>query len=244
MNCLSRLTGKLRDLWQDKQWKNTLGAGGITKLLNLYYLSSAVFIYNAVLNCIDCIYDKSGIKDYILYVGLLLLFVPLTLIFKKYKKFKWNAFVFAFIGIGILLDNNPKDHAGVEFIIFSMAIYSTWLTNLILLSIISIIIVVRNVIADMGITYTLNILIVYAFSFIAYYILFHSKIKITADLGKETKTIIKYLVSGKKPKEIADILYMETDAVNKQIQRARDKLGYENNEQMIFKLSQNGQIRQ
>ena len=92
---------------------------------------------------------------------------------------------------------------------------------------------------------SVNYIAGYSYFIAIYFIMMHpKKPRITAELEEETIEILQYLIAGLKPKEIAVKMGMETDAVNKQIQRTRGKMEVGNNEQMIYLLSKNGQISQ
>ena len=133
---------------------------------------------------------------------------------------------------------------GLVFLIYSLYIFQSFKTNIIII-IVTTIAISSKVFFGFTSMQLIVLFIGYLYCILIYYLLIHpKKPTVKAELEEETTEILQYLIAGLKPKQIADKLNMTTDAVNKQIQRTRDKMEVGNNEQMIYMLSKNGQISQ
>ena len=220
-------------------------AGGVIKEKSLYILNILALVLVGAFNLIDCISDKSPFLDYILYVFVFYVIAGFVIYAAKKNKYKWNALLFAILGIGTLLGNEPDNYSGAVFIIFSLYIFNSRKSNLILLTVMIITIVAKNIFFSLDITNTVNLFLVYIYVFLIYYILIHpKKPNIYTGLDEITREIIEYKMAGWSTKAVADKVCLSIDAVQKRISRACAKYEAGNLAQLVYKLMKKGYISQ
>jgi DNA-binding CsgD family transcriptional regulator len=215
------------------------------KKLRVEHVNITIFIIVGAINLINCITLKYPLWRYIAYVLPFIAFALIQVFLNTKINRKVNAIIFLLCSIFSVAFGDRGNLTGATFLFF--AIYSwgndrfTYVT--LILSLFTM--VSTFVYKGYTIPQSVNYIAGYTYFMAIYFIMIHpKKPTITAPLEEETIEILQHLVAGLKPKQIADKMNMTTEAVNKQIQRARDKMEVGNNEQMVFLLSQNGQIRQ
>lgn len=220
--------------------------GGVIRNRSLYILNIVALVLVGAFNLIDCISERSPFLDYILYVLVFYLIAGFIIYAAKKNKYKWNALLFAILGIGTLLGNEPDNYSGAVFIMFSLYIFNSKKTNLILMAVMIITIVGKNIFFDLDITNTVNLFLVYAYVFLVYYILIHPKKPIIIsgpNLDYENTKIVEYLVAGYTNKEIAYRVALTENAVTKRLLAIRSNFGARTNSQLSFILSKKGYFR-
>ena len=220
--------------------------GGVIRNRSLYILNIVALVLVGAFNLIDCISERSPFLDYILYVLVFYLIAGFIIYAAKKNKYKWNALLFAILGIGTLLGNEPDNYSGAVFIMFSLYIFNSKKTNLILMAVMIITIVGKNIFFDLDITNTVNLFLVYAYVFLIYYILIHPKkpaVVPAHDLNQESRKIIEYLVAGYTNKEIAYRVALTENAVTKRLKAMRDHFEVRTNSQLSYELSLKGYFK-
>jgi len=198
-------------------------------------------------NLLDCITKSSGFLDYILYVGIFIILAFITWICQRYKKYKWNAIFYAVIGLGTILGNEIGNYSGAVFIIFSIYIYHSLKTDIILSFMILIIAVAKNMFFDFGIEATINLILVYSMIFTIYYILIHpkskqSKIVYCPHLDETDIQIVQNLYQSCIYKEIAPLVDLKEGAVARRVSRLRQRMNVGSTQELIVKCLQMGYI--
>jgi DNA-binding CsgD family transcriptional regulator len=212
--------------------------------LNLFWINDITFLCVMLFNLFKGIVYKNNTVYFLYHV---VPFVPaliLNIYFQKKKQYKWNAFIYAVIGICSIFGNGTANYSGAVFIIFSFYIFNSRITNIILFTITLVSIVAKNMIFGFTLNNLIGHIIVFGFSFLIYYILIHPKnIETSPSIDYELSEIIKMKSQGLTTKEISDRLYVSPDAVMKKWSRSRKDDGCDNDVQYILKLVKNGQIR-
>lgn len=217
--------------------------GGVIKEKALYLLNIIALILIGAFNLIDCISDRSPFLDYISYVAIFFILAAVLGYGAKKNKYKWNALLFAILGIGTIFGNEPANYSGAIFILYSFYIFNNTKTNIILFIAVSVSIVAKNIFAEIDINNTVNMFLVYTYVFLIYYILIHpKKPNIYTGLDEITREIIEYKMAGWSTKAVADKVCLSTDAVQKRISRACDKYEAGNLAQLVYKLMKKGYI--
>lgn len=175
-----------------------------------------------------------------------LIFAILCFIFRK--KYIFNAYLFATIAIiAILMTQDSGNITGIIMLIFSLYIFQSIKTNIILLGLIILSIASK---IFMGFT-AMQVLILYmgsAYCLIIYYILIHPKPKkITeiSDIPDDMKQIFNFMMKGKNNKEIAAALIQydySQDVIRKKIKIFIDKLGLSGVPELFVYLNEKGHI--
>ena len=206
-------------------------------------LNIIVFPIMMIANFADQIFKQQSLLERAFFTVPFLIFILLCIYFRK--KYKFNAYLLMVMSVLSLLGTEEAGNiTGVAFLMISLYQFQTLKTNYILL-ISTMIVLVSKIFVGFSAMQILIMIIGYIYVLGQYFIMIHPKPpRITAELEEETIEILQYLIAGLKPKEISVKVNLSTEAVNKQIQRARDKMEVGNNEQMIYLLSKNGQISQ
>lgn len=189
------------------------------------------------------IVSEESFRYYVFYIFIFIPIIPINVFFQIKKEYRWNAFLYALIGIGTLFSKVPANYSGAVFIIFSFYIFNNKITNLILFVGVVISIFSKNIFFNIDINNTINQFMVFTFSFAIYYFLIHPKPpKILKDFDYELAEVIKYKLQGYATKEIGDRLSLSSSAINKKMERARNDYNCKNNYQLIGKLIKQGFI--
>ena len=217
--------------------------GGIYKRIDLYLINFIALVFVCAFNLLKAIQQNREVFIYFTYIAPFLILIGLNYLCKKRNWYKWNALLYAALGMGTIFGNDPGNYSGVVFIVFSLYIFNTTRTNIILLLVTGISIVAKNVFFVLSITDTVNTFIVYGYSILIYYILIHpKKPNIYTGLDEITREIIEYKMAGWSTKAVADKVCLSTDAVQKRISRACDKYDAGNLAQLVYKLMKKGYI--
>jgi DNA-binding CsgD family transcriptional regulator len=211
--------------------------GGINSLtkLSLVFLSVTL-----VLNLLDMIVEQAGLIQYVVFVLPFVITIGSVLIFRGYKV---NAFVYAIFGLLTTLGANTGNFSGAIFICFSLYIFNTKKTNVILIALLVVCIGANSTIRGFTVSDTLNNLNAYAFTVAVYYYLIHprpAKIIESCKFDGENKEILEYLADGYSNKEIADKVYLTHNAVTKRLKTLRDNMGVRSNSQLVHVLTKKG----
>ena len=217
----------------------------ILKKLRIEHINITVFIIGGIINLINCITMQRPLWQYFVYVFPFISFALIQAILNFKVNRKINAIIFLILSVLSVAFGDRGNLTGATFLFFAIYAWGNDRFTYVTLILSLFTMVSTFVYKGYTIPQSVNYIAGYTYFIAIYFIMMHpKKARITAELEEETVEIIQNLVMGLKPKQIADKLNMSTEAVNKQIQRARDKMEVGNNEQMIYLLSKNGQISQ
>jgi hypothetical protein len=183
----------------------------------------------AVFNLLDCIQQKTGAADYLLFVAPFLLCSVALYFVKGYKV---NAALYAIAGIVIILTGSKGNLSGATLVIFSIYIFNTFTSNMILLGLCMAAIAFRYIFMDWTASDALAIFVGHAFIFSIYFLLIHPKQpqkSVISRVDDVTIGIVQYLHDGMRIKDIAEKVYLSTDAVYHRLRRARQRYGCDSN---------------
>ena len=213
------------------------------KKLRVEHVNITVFTIVGMINLINAITQNKPLWQYFAYVLPFLIFALVQIFLNSKINMKVNAIIFFICSIFSVAFGDMGNLTGATFLFF--AIYSwgndrfTYAT--LILSLFTM--VSTFVYKGYTIPQSVNYIAGYSYFIAIYFVMIHpKKPRINNGFDEDTTEIIEYLIAGLKPKQIADKMNMSTDAVNKQIQRARDKMEVGNNAQMIYELFKKGQI--
>jgi len=210
----------------------------IIKKINLYIFNASIAFIVASLNLMDYLTEETSILFLFTNVVFFYTITLLTLFMYKKKVYKWNAFIYFITGITIILFDPRPNLTGAMFIGFSITIYNTQKTNIVILIITILLLTLKGIIYNFDIDSVIALFTGYSFSLIIFLILFNPQ-KITCEIPKTdpiTESIISDLISGMTPKEISEKINITPDAVRKRIQRVCKLNECKNTEQLVYKL--------
>lgn len=177
-------------------------------------------------------------------INVIPLFVLIPFILFLVNNYKFNAFLFAALGIVTTIMGYEGNFSGVVFIIFSVYIFNNLKTNALLLILTVLAIGAKSVIHQMTFSQSINIYIVYIYIIVLYFIMIHpvnpKVYKQHYMIDDNLKIILQMLINGRSTKEIAEKLFISPGAVNKRIIRFRKEMDCNNNEEMIYILGKKG----
>lgn len=163
------------------------------------------------------------------------------LIFRKHA-FKINSFLMLLLGLALTLIGGSGNFSGAVFIIYSIHMDESRNKTIFKLALMTICVAIKTLFNDITTIQVINLLFVNYLAYGYYYILFTEKKVVTIhEIEDQTEQIIEYLQQGFTVKEISIKTFMSIAAVNKRINRLRDKEKCKTTYQLIYKLSQNGQ---
>lgn len=207
------------------------------KKLRVEHINITVFLIVGIINLINCITMQRPLWRYFVYVLPFLSFSVLQAVLNFKVNMKVNAIIFLILSIMSVAFGDRGNLTGATFLFFS--IYSwgdkryTYVT--LILSLFTM--VITFVIKEYTIPQSINYIAGYSYFIAIYYVLIHpKKPKINNGFDEITNEIIEFLMMGFSNKVISERLYLSVDAVNKRLQRAREKIDVKTNEQMIYKL--------
>lgn len=183
--------------------------------------------------------------DWFIYV--IPFFIMLIIYLCIKKSYRIDPVSFILCAVLCIIFGDWGNLSGSTFLIFSLYCtkYKTKIL-LILFAIIIMAIVTKFVFFMKEATILDTVMYCIGFEFIIsiYYNTIHPKQKFTIEEDMTNARILGYMIQGLKNKEIADTIGLTYNAVAKRIESMRAKYRCGNNEQLIFKLMENGGIRQ
>lgn len=163
------------------------------------------------------------------------------LIFRKKEKLLTNIGFFA-LGLIMSFVGTGGNFSGVIFFLFSIYISPKRNETIIKLVLITVSIACKSLVIQITGIQIINLLAIHYMALGYGYILFSVKKTITVtEIEDQTEQIIDYMIDGLTIKEIAVKSFMTVAAVNKRVNRLRDREGCKTTYQLIAKLSQNRQ---
>ena len=215
--------------------------GGLIKKHSITFINIIAFGTILIINIFDQIQRQQSFMGRIIYTLPFLVLMILCFIFRN--KYKFNAFLYAGMSVLALLTTSESGNlTGIIFLLFSLFVFQSLRTNIIILIITSIAILSK---IFMGYTAMeiIGTFLGYAYCILIYYILIHPKQpKITNSMDDVDRQILELKISGHSTKEIADKIYLSSDAINKRMKRACEKYECGNTEQLVFTLIEKGYI--
>ena len=217
------------------------------KRINLFDILSLLSLTIGANNLIQCIVHRYQLYQYFTYAGFFFLMAAVEQYAKKKKWHKLNAFAFAFIGLATTFSATTEgNYGGVVFIIFSVFIFYTAKSSMIIASMVIISMVAKAALQDFTISQTVNLLLSYAGILLIYYFLMHPKkpyMISNPKIDETTEEIILLTVSGYRPKEISGKIKLSADAGCKRISKACKDFKCGTSEQLLYKLTESGYIK-
>ncbi len=208
----------------------------------LRYMNVATLVSVATFNTFDCI---SHGRSVVWYFAFVVPFILMALIFAIVKTYKINAIFYAVCGLVITATGSMGNFSGAIFLVFSIYIFNTPITNYILTSSCAAVIVARYLFAGYSIPDTVNMFAAHAFTFGVYFVLIHPKPAekpVVLPIDDDTIEIVQLLKRSRKPKEIADIMNLSIDQVRYRIRKARERYDCKDDLELYGKLQNAGII--
>ena len=198
----------------------------------LRYLNVAALLLVATFNSMDCFFSQKPLSRYLFFV---VPFVIAAAVLVLWRNYKTTAGIYAFFGLTMTLTGSTGNFSGVIFLIFSIYIFNTAITNYALIGLASTVITARYLFMGYTIPDTLNLFVAYVFTFGVYFILIHPKPPakpVIARVDDTTIDIVRYLKDGLRPKEIAPLVCLAPGTVSQRLSRARKRFGCGNNAEL------------
>ena len=215
--------------------------GGLIKKYPITIINIIAFVLIFGINVFDQIAKTQSFIGRAIYTLPFLIFIALCIIFKS--KYKFSAYLFLLMSlIPLYTSKEPGNMIGVTFLIFSLYIFQTLKTNLIILSI-TVIAVASTMFRGLTSMQIIATYIGYVYFLAIYYILIHPKkpmIVPAHDLDQDNRKIVEYLVAGYNNKEIAYRVALTENAVTKRLKAMRDHFEVRTNSQLAYELSLKG----
>jgi DNA-binding NarL/FixJ family response regulator len=205
-------------------------------------MNVAALLLVASFNLIDCISANKALDRYLLFV---LPFVCVAIVPLLWRNYKVNAVLYAACGLVATATGSTGNFSGAIFLVFSIYIFNTALTNYTLSAACAVIIAAKHVFLGFTIPEVVNLFVVYAFVFGIYFILIHPKPEpkpIVARVDDTDIEIVNYLQDGMQAKEIGAEIGLSPSAVYKRIERARVKYFCDSNIELAQKFVRLGLI--
>lgn len=216
------------------------------KSIDLYIINMACLFLIGTVNLINGIATGKGFLYFCGYSFIFYAVLLITYIFKIKSKYKWNALLYALMGLAVTYTGYEGNFSGAIFILFSIYIFNTNKSNLILSISTLLIITSKFALKSFTIGETVNMFIIYSLVFIIYFILIHPKnpsMIYNPKIDEENSQIIELIAAGKTNKEIADKVYLTQNAVTKRLKTMRDNFQVKSNCELIYILTKKGYFR-
>lgn len=200
-----------------------------------------MFLLLFVYNLLDQIIKNQNILLRIQYTVPFLIAAILCYVFRK--KYKYNAYLFAVMSVfSIVFTNQPGVLTGTVFLVFSLYIFQTKKTNIIIAGCAAVAIATK-IFTGFSTIQVLNLIIGYAYCVAIYYFLIHPKpATVSEDIDYELAELVKLQLQGFTTKEIGDKLCASPAAITKRLERARKEYECRTNYQLLGKLVRIGYI--
>ncbi len=218
--------------------------GGAIKKYPITTLNIIAFTIVLVVNVFDQISRSQSLIGRAIYTLPFLILIGLSCIFRK--KYKFIAYLYFGMSLLALMTTSEAGNlTGLIFLIFSLYIFQSLKTNMILVVLTSIGIASK---IFFGFT-SMQIIVLfvgYIYCLLIYYILIHPKkpaVVPAHDLNHESRKIIEYLVAGYNNKEIAYRVALTENAVTKRLKAMRDHFEARTNSQLAYELSLKGYFK-
>jgi len=217
--------------------------------LQIGHVNFFILIFFSLFNFITLLIGNRLIIDYLFYV---LPFVIIGIIYfflnRNNKSHKINALLFVVVGLFATISGQRGNATGIIFICFSLYIYNSYKTNLIITGLTIIAFITKYIILDLTVMNIFSLMMMYAYVLTIYYLLIHpKKTEMIKDpkISEQNREILQYLVAGYQYKEIANLgnIYFSADAMRQRITRVRRDFDCVTDLQLIYKLLKQGYFK-
>ncbi len=215
--------------------------GGLIKKYPIATINIIAFIIVMVINVFDQISRSQSLAGRAIYTLPFLILIALCYIFRN--KYKFNAYLYFGMSLLALMTTSEAGNlTGLIFLIYSLYVFQSFKTNMIVVIITSIGIASKIFFGftamEIAGTY-----LGYVYCLLIYYILIHPKkptVVPAHDLDQDNRKIVEYLVAGYNNKEIAYRVALTENAVTKRLKAMRDHFEVRTNSQLSYELSLKG----
>lgn len=193
------------------------------------------------MNVLDCITQKVGVDEWLMFVAPFLLLAALLYFLKNSKMV--IAGIYSLCALLITFTGSTGNFSGAIFLVFAIYIFNSSAVTVILLSLSAVAIAARYVFMGYTIPDTLNLFVAYAFVLGVYFILMHPKKEtriVVADIDATTIQIVKYLQDGMRVKDISENVYLSDSAIYQRLHRAREMYRCGNNVELYERFDELG----
>ncbi len=149
--------------------------GGTVNKIDLYIVNMTCLFLIGTINLINGIVTGKDFLYYSAYCIIFYIILFLTYLFKIKKLYQWNAILFGVMGLLTTYAGYEGNFSGAIFIIFSIYIFNTRKTNLIMIVSTILILTSKFALKSFTIGETVNMFIIYSLVFLIYFILIHPK---------------------------------------------------------------------
>lgn len=216
--------------------------GGFLKKYSILTTNIITFILLCIINLFELITSNRSIILFGLYTIPFIIAIIICTIFRKH--YITNAILFAVMSIFALISTKEIGNlTGLVFLFYSLYIFVSLKTNIILL-IITALIIASKVFMGATAMQIVATYIGYAYCIRIYYILMHPKTDmIPCEIDAVNRQIIMLMTKGYNNKEIGDKISLSSDAVRKRINRVCYSFKCKNGRQLIYRLSELGYFK-
>ena len=213
------------------------------KKLRVEHVNITIFTIVGIINLINAISGHSPLWRYFAYVFPFLIFALVQIFLNSKINMKVNAIIFLACSILSVAFGDRGNLTGATFLFFSIYSWGNDRYTYVTLILSLFVMVSTFVYKGYTIPQSVNYIAGYSYFIAIYFIMIHpKKPKMHNGFDEITNEIIEYLMAGYDNKSISDRINLSVDAINKRIQRAREKLEVNNNEQMVYKIIKKGYI--
>lgn len=210
------------------------------RINNLTKINLLAMLFVIIMNALILVSKDMDYISTIIYILPFILGGSILLIFRKYQQ-SINKHLMLLLGLIITLVGNPGNFSGAIFIIYSVHLNPGRNKTIVKLGLLVIAITCKSLLIEINTIQIVNLLFINGLCYAYYYVLFsEAKQPTVKEIEDQTDQIISYIMQGLTIKEIAVKTFMTVAAVNKRINRLRDKEGCKTNYQLIYKLSESG----
>lgn len=210
------------------------------RLNNLTKINISALLFVVVMNILTII--DGG--EYFLFLTHMLPFIMaigVLLVFRKHQK-KINAVLMFLLGAIFVLLNGKSNFSGAIFIVYAIHLDPGKNKTIFKLAVMTVCIAIKSLLIETNAAQLINLLFLHFLCYGYYYVLFTERKVITiTEIEDQTEQIMKYIIDGKRNKEIAVLTFMSEAAIQKRIKRLMIKEGCNTLPQLVFKLYGNGQ---
>lgn len=213
----------------------------MVKIPNLNKLGLLGLLYIIIMNSLSIFIRGASINYILIYVIPFIFAAGIILIFPKFYKAISSSLLFL-LGFVMSVFGGNGNFSGIMFIIFSIHIKPKRNITIIKLILIAVAVAIKSLLIETTSIQIMNLLFMHYFCLGLYYVLMTEKKIVTIhEIEDQTDQIMKYVIEGKRNKEIAALTFMNEAAVHKRIRRLMIKEGCETLPQLVYKMYGNGQ---
>jgi len=210
----------------------------VERLNNITKINILSLGFMTVMNLLSIFIRGADLSYIFLYIVPFIIAIIILFSMRKYQK-QINAWFLTLCGFIISLLGSEGNFSGAIFIVFAFHVDPGRNKTIIRIFLVTVCLALKTLIIPITSIQVINLLFIYYISFGYYYFLFTEKrVQTISEIEDQMEQIIGLLMQGFTIKEISVKTFMTIAAVNKRINRLRDKEGCKTNYQLIYKLSQ------